>query len=70
VVLVSVIGSGVGTSFRDQSAPGPGESGRADKALNDAFKKSEDETVLVQSKRLRADDPRGRRGPEPEPAGA
>jgi uncharacterized membrane protein YdfJ with MMPL/SSD domain len=60
VVLVSFIGSAVGTSFRDQSAPGPGESGRADKALNDAFKKSEDETVLVQSKRLKADDRRFR----------
>jgi uncharacterized membrane protein YdfJ with MMPL/SSD domain len=60
VVLASVIGGAVGTSFQDQQDSGTGESGRADKVLNDAFSKDASETVLVQSRQLTADDPRFR----------
>jgi uncharacterized membrane protein YdfJ with MMPL/SSD domain len=60
VVLASVIGGAVGTSFQDQQDSGTGESGRADKVLNGAFSKDASETVLVQSRQLTADDPRFR----------
>jgi len=60
VVLASMIGGAVGTSFQDQEDSGTRESGRADKVLNDAFSKDASETVLVQSRQLTADDPRFR----------
>jgi uncharacterized membrane protein YdfJ with MMPL/SSD domain len=55
-----VIGSAVGTQAADQDEGGPGESGRADKTINDAFPKSSDESVLVQSGRYSAGDPQFR----------
>ena len=39
---------------------GPGESGRADETLHDAFPKGSDESVLVQSGRYSAGDPQFR----------
>ncbi len=56
VIALVVIGGAVGTKTADPSDGGPGESGRADKTLNDAFAKNADETVLVQSKNLTVND--------------
>jgi uncharacterized membrane protein YdfJ with MMPL/SSD domain len=60
VVAVVAIGSAVGTRTAEQDDPGPGESGRADKAINTAFSKSSDESVLIQSKASTAGDRRFR----------
>ena len=51
VIALVVIGGAVGTRAAEQDEGGPGESGRADKAINEAFDKSSDESVLVQSGR-------------------
>ena len=58
-VIASVfIGMGVvGTKQADANPPGPGESGRADKILNEGFKQPAGETVLIQSETLQATDP-------------
>jgi uncharacterized membrane protein YdfJ with MMPL/SSD domain len=50
VIAMVVIGGAVGTKTAEQDEGGPGESGRADNTLNNAFSKSSDESVLVQSK--------------------
>jgi uncharacterized membrane protein YdfJ with MMPL/SSD domain len=55
VVAVSVIGGAVGTVSSDED--GVGESGRAENALDNAFPKGSNESVLVQSKELTAGDP-------------
>ena len=60
VIALVVIGSAVGTKAAEQDEGGPGESGRADKTINDAFPKSSDESVLVQSGRYTAGDPQFR----------
>jgi len=60
VIALVVIGSAVGTKAAEQDEGGPGESGRADKTINDAFAKSSDESVLVQSGRYTAGDPQFR----------
>jgi uncharacterized membrane protein YdfJ with MMPL/SSD domain len=56
VIALAMIGGAVGTKTADPADGGPGESGRADKALNNAFAKDADETVLVQSKNLTVSD--------------
>ena len=60
VIALVVIGSAVGTKTAEQDEGGPGESGRADETLNDAFPKGSDESVLVQSGRYTAGDPQFR----------
>jgi len=57
VVIAFALGAMVGTKQADQNAPGPGESGRMQKILDDGFKQSAGESVLIQSRSLRADDP-------------
>ena len=60
VIALVVIGGAVGTKTAEQDEGGPGESGRADKTLHDAFPKGSDESVLVQSGRYTAGDPQFR----------
>jgi uncharacterized membrane protein YdfJ with MMPL/SSD domain len=60
VISLVVIGGAVGTKTADPNDGGPGESGRAQTTLNNAFSKSSNETVLVQSKTLTSGDPRFR----------
>jgi uncharacterized membrane protein YdfJ with MMPL/SSD domain len=59
VIVAFVIGHGLGTQKVEQTLPG--ESGRAQKLQEDAFpqvvKKAAEETVLIQSKTLKANDP-------------
>jgi RND superfamily putative drug exporter len=57
-VLVSFgLGAMVGTKQVDQNAPGPGESGRMQKILDDGFKQPVGENVLIQSRSHRVGDP-------------
>jgi RND superfamily putative drug exporter len=50
-VLISVaIGSSIGTKTLGQSEAGNGESGRADQALNQQYKRNHEERILVQSR--------------------
>jgi uncharacterized membrane protein YdfJ with MMPL/SSD domain len=51
------LGGAVGTKTIDPNAPGPGESGRVDKILDDGFKQPAGESILIQSDSLRTDDP-------------
>ena len=60
VIVLVMVGSAVGTKSAEQDEGGPGESGRADKTLHDAFPKASDESVLVQSGRYTAGDPQFR----------
>ena len=60
VIALVAIGGAVGTQVADQDEGGPGEAGRADKTLNDAFPKGANESVLVQSNRYTAGDPQFR----------
>ena len=60
VIALVVIGGMVGTRTAEQDEGGTGESGRADRTLNDAFPKGADEDVLVQSSRYTAGDPQFR----------
>jgi RND superfamily putative drug exporter len=57
VVLAFVIGGKVGTNTLTNIDAGVGESGQADRIVADAYPKRVDEMVLVQSSRLKADDP-------------
>src|SRR5262245_34719310 len=58
VVLVAfALGAAVGTKNVDQNAPGPGESGRMDRILDDGFKQPAGENVLIQSRTHQAGDP-------------
>ncbi len=57
-VLVAVfIGSSAGTKTLDQQQSGVGESGRAERTVDDAYPDKSSETVLVQSDRVTATDP-------------
>ena len=47
----------VGSKNIDLNAPGPGESGRADRILDAGFKQPAGESVLIQSRSLRVSDP-------------
>jgi anti-anti-sigma factor len=62
VIIAFQLGNMVGTQTLDVEESGVGDSGRADKIVADAFPKKSEEQVLVQSDRLRADDPRFRAG--------
>src|SRR5215203_1481540 len=61
VLVAFVVGSGIiGNNVLTTEEAGVGESGRADKAAFDAFPEKAEESVLVQSKTLKADDPKFR----------
>src|SRR4051812_13824119 len=51
------IGAGAGTKTLDSAKSGVGESGRADRTVDDAFPKYAEEMVLVRSGKVRANDP-------------
>ena len=57
VVVAFALGGMVGTKNIDPNAPGPGESGRMDRILDAGFKQPAGESVLIQSRSLRAGDP-------------
>ena len=57
VVLAFGVGTAVGTKTIDPNTAGPGESGRADKVLDAGFEQPAGESVLIQSRTLRAGDP-------------
>jgi RND superfamily putative drug exporter len=53
-VLTFAIGAGVGIKTLDSADSGVGESGRADRTVDDAFPKHAEEMVLVQNRRVNA----------------
>ena len=57
VLVVFALGGMVGTKTIDQNKPGPGESGRMDRILDEGFKQPAGESVLIQSSSLRVSDP-------------
>jgi RND superfamily putative drug exporter len=57
VLVAFALGSAVGTNQVDQNKPGPGESGRMQKILDEGFKQPVGESVLIQSRSLRVGDP-------------
>jgi RND superfamily putative drug exporter len=57
VLVAFALGGMVGTTNVDQNAPGPGESGRMDRILDEGFKQPAGENVLIQSRTHRAGDP-------------
>jgi RND superfamily putative drug exporter len=58
VLVALALGSAVGTKQVDQTAPGPGESGRMQKILDEGFKQPVVENVLIQNRSARVGDPR------------
>src|SRR6187397_1686383 len=56
VVVAFALGM-AGTKTIDPNTAGPGESGRMDRVLDAGFKRPADESVLIQSRTLRATDP-------------
>ena len=56
VLVAFALGAGVGTKQVDQTAPGPGESGRMQKILDEGFKRPVGESVLIQSRSARVGD--------------
>ncbi len=56
VLVAFALGSIVGTKQVDQNAPGPGESGRMQKILDEGFKQPVGESVLIQSRSARVGD--------------
>jgi len=57
VVVAFAVGSQVGTKQVDPNTAGPGESGRMDRILEAGFKLPADESVLIQSRSVRAGEP-------------
>jgi RND superfamily putative drug exporter len=57
VLVAFALGSVVGTKQVDQNKPGPGESGRMQKILDDGFEQPVGESVLIQSRSARVGDP-------------
>src|SRR5438034_60367 len=57
VVVAFAVGGQVGTKQIDPNTTGPGESGRMDKILDAGFKQPAAESVLIQSRSLRAGTP-------------
>jgi uncharacterized membrane protein YdfJ with MMPL/SSD domain len=64
VIASLAIGGALGTATLSDEDNGVGESGRADKTLHDAFPQKTEESVLVQSRALKAPDPAFRAGVE------
>jgi RND superfamily putative drug exporter len=56
VIVTAMIGGAVGTRTLDNAELGVGESGRADRTVEEAFPKSADEMVLVQSAKANVND--------------
>jgi uncharacterized membrane protein YdfJ with MMPL/SSD domain len=57
VVVAIFLGGAIGTKFIDPNAPGPGESGRMDKILDEGFKQPANESVFIEHPSLRTTDP-------------
>jgi uncharacterized membrane protein YdfJ with MMPL/SSD domain len=57
VVVAFALGGAVGMKTVDPNAPGPGESGRMDRILDEGFKQPAGENVLIQSRSLTISDP-------------
>ena len=57
VIVAFGLGGMVGTKSIDPSTSGPGESGRVDRILDAGFKQPAGESVLIESRSLRASDP-------------
>ena len=57
VIVAVQLGGAIGTKTINPNTSGPGESGRMDKILNTGFKQPAGESVLIQSRSLRATDP-------------
>jgi uncharacterized membrane protein YdfJ with MMPL/SSD domain len=57
VVVAVFLGGAIGTKFIDPNAPGPGESGRMEKILDDGFQQPAAESVFIQHRSLRTTDP-------------
>ena len=57
VILSFAIGTMKGTTQIDPATSGVGESGRAERILDDGFKQPATESVLIQSETLTTDDP-------------
>jgi RND superfamily putative drug exporter len=49
VIVAFALGGAIGVNNIDPNAPGPGESGRMDRILDDGFKQPADENVLIRS---------------------
>jgi uncharacterized membrane protein YdfJ with MMPL/SSD domain len=62
VIASLVIGGAIGVNTLESEDSGVGESGRADKTLHQAFPQTTNESVLVQSSKLKATDPGFRAG--------
>src|SRR5437868_6350101 len=56
-LVAFALGTAAGMTSIDDNAPGPGESGRMDRILAAGFKQPAGESVLIQSRSLRAGDP-------------
>ena len=56
VLVAFALGSMAGTKEIDPNQPGPGESGRMDRILDEGFKQPAGESVLIQSNSLRVSD--------------
>jgi hypothetical protein len=57
VLVVFALGGMAGTKSIDSNEPGPGESGRMERILDEGFKQPVGENVLIQHDTLRATDP-------------
>jgi RND superfamily putative drug exporter len=57
VIVVFALGGIAGTKSIDPNEPGPGESGRMERILDEGFNQPAGESVLIQSSSLRADNP-------------
>src|SRR5215207_4318360 len=57
VLVVFALGAMAGTTSIDANEPGPGESGRMERILDEGFKQSVGENVLIQHDTLRSTDP-------------
>jgi RND superfamily putative drug exporter len=57
VLVAFALGGIAGTKTIDPNAPGPRESGRMDRILDEGFERPADESVLIQSGSLSASDP-------------
>jgi RND superfamily putative drug exporter len=57
VIVAFGLGGAIGVNNIDPNAPGPGESGRMDRILDDGFKQPADEHVLIRSRTARVGTP-------------
>src|SRR6476469_2745238 len=57
VVVAFGLGGAIGVNNVDPNAPGPGQSGRMDRILDDGFKQPADESVLIRSRSAQAGTP-------------